>query len=70
MYEYYHSEDISLLAEAHKSALSSNESISTQIYRFRTRDASYVKLHAVWKAFRNPWTKETEYLVAKNTLIL
>ncbi|CAG7829853.1 unnamed protein product [Allacma fusca] len=66
MYEYYHSDDISGLAEAHKMALRCSDSVTTPVYQFRTRSSRYVKLVSTWKAFRNPWTKETEYLLAKH----
>ncbi|KAG8224686.1 hypothetical protein J437_LFUL003801 [Ladona fulva] len=69
MYEYYRHEDIPRLAEAHKSALTSACGVTTQVYRFRTKDGSYVPLQSEWRSFRNPWTKEVEYLVAKNTVI-
>nr|BAN28450.1 circadian transcription modulator [Gryllus bimaculatus] len=70
MYEYYHHEDISLLAEAHKVALQGSERVITQVYRFRSKDGSFVRLQSEWKSFRNPWTKDVEYLVAKNSLVL
>lgn len=44
------------------------EEISVQIYRFRTKGASFVKLQSEWKSFRNPWTKDIEYLIAKNSV--
>ncbi|XP_061937198.1 basic helix-loop-helix ARNT-like protein 1 isoform X3 [Apis cerana] len=68
MYEYYHHDDIPHLAESHKAALQASESVSTQIYRFRTKGASFVKLQSEWKSFRNPWTKDIEYLIAKNSV--
>lgn len=62
-------DDISSLAEVHKSVLESIETITTQVYRFRTRNGDLVKLQSTWKAFRNPWTREIEYIIAKNTLV-
>ncbi|XP_025832005.1 protein cycle isoform X3 [Agrilus planipennis] len=70
MYEYYHHEDIHALAECHKCALQNSDRITTNIYRFRTKDGGFVRLQSEWKSFKNPWTKETEYLIAKNNLIL
>ncbi|KAK9500395.1 hypothetical protein O3M35_001672 [Rhynocoris fuscipes] len=66
MYEYYHKDDITNLAESHKSALQGKEPIKTKVYRFRSKDGNYVNIQSEWKSFRNPWTKEGEYLVAKN----
>ncbi|XP_076241212.1 basic helix-loop-helix ARNT-like protein cyc isoform X3 [Calliopsis andreniformis] len=68
MYEYYHHDDIPHLAESHKAALQASESVTTQIYRFRTKGSSFVKLQSEWKSFRNPWTKDIEYLIAKNSV--
>jgi aryl hydrocarbon receptor nuclear translocator-like protein 1 len=68
MYEYFHHEDITALADVHKSMLLSTDAMTTQLYRFRTRSGSYIKLLSSWKAFRNPWTRETECIIAKNTL--
>nr|UHH90572.1 cycle [Pyrrhocoris apterus] len=67
MYEYYYKEDICHLAESHKAALQSKEPVNTKVYRFRSREGNYVQLQSEWKSFRNPWTKEGEYLVAKNS---
>ncbi|XP_059614097.1 protein cycle isoform X2 [Phlebotomus argentipes] len=70
MYEYYHHEDIPSLAESHKSALQISDRITTPVYRLRTKDGSFVRLQSEWKSFRNPWTKDVEYLIAKNSVIL
>ncbi|XP_072763925.1 basic helix-loop-helix ARNT-like protein 1 isoform X3 [Anoplolepis gracilipes] len=69
MYEYYHHDDIPHLAESHKAALKTSERVTTQIYRFRSKDANFVKLQSEWKSFKNPWTKDIEYLIAKNSAI-
>ncbi|XP_043478053.1 aryl hydrocarbon receptor nuclear translocator-like protein 1 isoform X2 [Leptopilina heterotoma] len=69
MYEYYHHDDIPFLAESHKTVLQSQERISTQIYRFRSKEASFVRLQSEWKSFKNPWTKEIEYIIAKNSAV-
>lgn len=68
MYEYYHHEDIAAMAESHKMALTTKDTVSIQVYRFRSRDSSYIPLQSTWKAFRNPWTKDIEYIVSKNVL--
>lgn len=68
MYEYYHEDDIPAIAESHKATLTSTESVSVQVYRFRSRDSIYIPLQSTWKAFRNPWTKDIEYIVARNML--
>lgn len=70
MYEYYHNDDIQTLSEYHKTALQNNERVNTKIYRFRTKDDGFVRLQSEWKAFKNPWTKEIECVIAKNSLIL
>ncbi|CAB0014956.1 unnamed protein product [Nesidiocoris tenuis] len=70
MYEYYHRDDIAHLAESHKAALQSREPVNTKMYRFRCKDNTYVHIQSEWKSFRNPWTKEAEYMVAKNRRIM
>ncbi|CAH1970499.1 unnamed protein product [Acanthoscelides obtectus] len=71
MYEYYHNDDIRALADCHKMALKiCDGAVTTGVYRFRTKTGSYVRLQSEWKSFRNPWTKEIENLIAKNSLIL
>ncbi|KAJ9598440.1 hypothetical protein L9F63_010884, partial [Diploptera punctata] len=66
MYEYYHHDDILHIAESHKAALQSSD----RVYQFRSKDGCFVRLQSEWKSFRNPWTKDVEYLVAKNSVIL
>ncbi|XP_023313196.1 protein cycle isoform X2 [Anoplophora glabripennis] len=70
MYEYYHHDDIHSLAECHKIALQSTDKVTTSVYRFRTKDGSFIRLQSEWRSFKNPWTKEIEYLIGKNNLIL
>lgn len=70
MYEYYHHEDINHLAESHKAALHSTEAVTTEVYRFRSKEGTFVQIQSEWKAFRNPWTKDVEHLIAKNHLVL
>lgn len=70
MYEYYHHDDIQALADCHKLALQSSESVMTAVYRFKTKSGGFVRLQSEWKSFKNPWTKEIENLISKNYLIL
>ncbi|XP_048506655.1 protein cycle isoform X2 [Athalia rosae] len=69
MYEYYHHDDIPHLAESHKAALQVSEQITTQVYRFRSKEANFVRMQSELKSFRNPWTKDVESLIAKNSVI-
>nr|CAD7454900.1 unnamed protein product [Timema tahoe] len=70
MYEYYQHEDIPHLTKSHKTVLQSPQKTTTQVYRFRSKEGCYIRLQSEWKSFRNPWTKDVEYLVAKNSLVL
>lgn len=70
MYEYYHHDDIQALSESHKAALQNSEKVVTPFYRFRIKDNGFIQLKTEWKSFKNPWTKEVEYLIAKNTVIV
>lgn len=69
MYEYYHVEDIVGLTDVHKAALQTTESVTTPVYRFRIKEGTYVRLQSRWKSFRNPWTKDIEFLVGKNIYV-
>ncbi|XP_037044649.1 protein cycle isoform X3 [Bradysia coprophila] len=69
MYEYYQHDDVSHMADAHRKALLHGK-ITTPIYRFKTKDKGFVRLQSEWKSFKNPWTKDVEYLISKNSVIL
>lgn len=49
--------------------LRSKEKIETPCYRFKTKHGSYVVLKSQWSSFRNPWTKEVEFIVSSNQLV-
>lgn len=67
MYEYFHHEDIPALSEAHKSALQGLEKVvRTDAYKMRAKDGSFKRVQSEWRGFRNPWTKDIEYMIAKN----
>lgn len=70
MYEYFHHDDIPALAEAHKSALQGMEKVRTCVYRMRAKDGSFICVQSEWRGFRNPWTKDVEYMIAKNYVVL
>ncbi|XP_059112989.1 basic helix-loop-helix ARNT-like protein 2 isoform X8 [Peromyscus eremicus] len=69
-YEYFHQDDHSNLMDKHKAVLQSKEKILTDSYKFRVKDGSFVTLRSQWFSFTNPWTKELEYIVSVNTLVL
>uniref|UniRef100_A0A2K6AGK5 Basic helix-loop-helix ARNT like 2 n=1 Tax=Mandrillus leucophaeus TaxID=9568 RepID=A0A2K6AGK5_MANLE len=69
-YEYFHQDDHSNLTDKHKAVLQSKEKILTDSYKFRAKDGSFVTLKSQWFSFTNPWTKELEYIVSVNTLVL
>uniref|UniRef100_G3SQT8 Basic helix-loop-helix ARNT like 2 n=1 Tax=Loxodonta africana TaxID=9785 RepID=G3SQT8_LOXAF len=69
-YEYFHQDDHSNLTDKHKAVLQSKEKIFTDSYKFRVKDGSFVTLKSQWFSFTNPWTKELEYIVSINTLVL
>ncbi|XP_052129133.1 protein cycle isoform X1 [Frankliniella occidentalis] len=70
MYEYYHPEDVHHLADSHKAALNSTEVVNTKVYWFRSKEGTYISIQSEWKAFKNPWTKDVEYIIAKNSVIM
>lgn len=70
IYDYCLYEDIAILSESHNAALQSAEKVTTRVYRFWAKDNSFVRIQSEWKTFKNPWTKEIEFLAAKNCVIL
>uniref|UniRef100_A0A4W2FU88 Basic helix-loop-helix ARNT like 1 n=1 Tax=Bos indicus x Bos taurus TaxID=30522 RepID=A0A4W2FU88_BOBOX len=69
-YEYFHQDDIGHLAECHRQVLQSREKITTNCYKFKIKDGSFITLRSRWFSFMNPWTKEVEYIVSTNTVVL
>lgn len=49
--------------------LRGREKIETSCYKFKTKYGSYVSLKSQWFSFRNPWTKEVEFIVSLNRVI-
>uniref|UniRef100_A0A8B9H443 Aryl hydrocarbon receptor nuclear translocator-like 1a n=1 Tax=Astyanax mexicanus TaxID=7994 RepID=A0A8B9H443_ASTMX len=68
-YEYFHQDDIGHLAECHRQVLQTKEKISTNCYKFKIKDGSFITLRSRWFSFMNPWTKEVEYIVSTNTVV-
>lgn len=69
-YEYCHQDDHNHLAEKHKEVLQNKEKVFTNSYKFRAKDGSFITLKSQWFSFMNPWTKELEYIVSNNTVVL
>ncbi|XP_067415390.1 basic helix-loop-helix ARNT-like protein 2 isoform X3 [Emydura macquarii macquarii] len=69
-YEYFHQDDHNHLADKHKEVLQSKEKIFTNSYKFRAKDGTFITLKSQWFSFINPWTKELEYIVSTNTVVL
>jgi len=70
LYEHIQFDDIPAISECHRNVLKKPEELCTPYYRFRAKDGTFVKLESKWKQFRNPWTKEIEYLISKNYLLI
>ncbi|XP_021000848.1 protein cycle [Parasteatoda tepidariorum] len=68
-YEYFHQDDIMHLADFHRQVLQCQESLASKVYRFRRKEGNFAFLTSKWKIFRNPWTKELEYIISVNTLV-
>lgn len=69
VYEFYHQEDIASLSDIHRKVLKSKEKVKTNVYRFKIKDGSFIHLRSECFSFRNPWTKEVEYIVSTNTFV-
>lgn len=50
--------------------LQNKEKVFTNSYKFRAKDGTFVTLKSQWFSFMNPWTKELEYIVSNNTVVL
>jgi len=70
LYEHIQFDDIPAISECHRNALKQKEEVCTPYFRFRAKDGKFVKLESKWKQFRNPWTKDIEYLICKNYLLI
>jgi len=70
LYEHIQYDDIPAISECHKNALKNPQEVRSPYFRFRAKDGKFVKLESKWKQFRNPWTKEIEYLVCKNYMLI
>merc|ERR1719282_247530 len=70
LYEHIQFDDIPAISECHRTVLRKPEELVTPFYRFKAKDGTFVKLESKWKQFRNPWTKEIEYLISKNFLLI
>jgi len=70
LYEHVQYDDIPVIAECHRNSLRNPGEQVSPYYRFRTREGNFVKVSSKWKQFRNPWTKEIEYIVCKNYLLV
>lgn len=62
MYEYFYHRDIAGLAESHKIALTTTETVTTAVYGLRTKDNGFINVQSEWKSFKNPWTKVSKNL--------
>lgn len=70
LYEHVQYDDIPVIAECHRNTLKTPEEVLTPFFRFRTKEGKFVNLESKWKQFRNPWTKEIEYILCKNYLLI
>ncbi|XP_043245890.1 protein cycle-like isoform X1 [Amphibalanus amphitrite] len=68
IYELCHPDDIARIAKTHRHCLQSPAD-ETQVYKFRVKNNSFVTVRTKWKAFKNPWTKELEYISASNQIM-
>nr|WDV40242.1 brain and muscle ARNT-like protein [Sinonovacula constricta] len=69
VYEYYHQDDITRMAEIHRKVLDSRDKIQTGVYRFKGKNGSFLHVRSNCFSFRNPWTKEVEYIVSTNSVV-
>ena len=49
--------------------LTTNEKLESPVYRFKSKDTTYIHLKTKAFTFHNPWTKEVETIVTTNTVV-
>ncbi|XP_063372679.1 protein cycle isoform X3 [Cydia amplana] len=69
LYEYVGAGALGAVARAHKAALLSRQPLLTPPFTFRRKNGSLARMQTHFKPFKNPWTKDIEYLVANNTIL-
>ncbi|CAK1588111.1 unnamed protein product [Parnassius mnemosyne] len=69
LYEYVSAPELTAVARTHKAAILRQDSMHTPPYSFRKKDGTSARITTHFKPFRNPWTKDVEYLVANNTVV-
>ncbi|CAH1786265.1 unnamed protein product [Owenia fusiformis] len=70
VYEHYHNDDLVHLADFHKRVLlNKDQKLETNTYRFKTKSGTFLHLKTKAFSFRNPWTKEHEFISAINTMV-
>lgn len=69
IYEYCHPCDVRSLADSHRAALAILDELTSAPYRFKTKSGGYLCLVTKWTTFKNPWTKEFEFVVARHTCV-
>ena len=61
-------DDVGRVSEWHRAALRSQDPVRMRRLRLRAKDGRFMTLRATWRSFRNPWTKEIEYIVSRYRL--
>ena len=67
-YEFFYQEDLNSIALSHRQSLL-GETVVTDVYRFRCKGGHLVPLKTKSTVFRNPWSKELEFIVCVNTVV-
>ena len=68
-YEYFHPDDIRKMVELFHEACQKAVPMPTVRYRFVSRDRNWVWLAMKAFSFRNPYSKQVEYIICTNVLL-
>lgn len=68
-YSFCHKDDLKIIANVHQQALTQDLSPPEVTFRFRAKAGHYVPLRTKTITFRNPWSKEVDYIITKNVVI-
>ncbi|XP_051172187.1 period circadian protein isoform X3 [Leptopilina boulardi] len=70
LFDFYHPEDLPLIKDVYKTALSLNGiPYKSKPYRFIIKNGDFVVLETDWTAYINPWTRKLEHIQGQHRVI-
>lgn len=69
VYDHLHVEDVGSLRDTFEEVVNLRGQTLTVIYKFKSKESTFVHIRIQCFAFLNPYTSEVEYIVCTNTLV-